>query len=146
MFKEVKNHLQQLLSAEIIRPSYSSWSSKVVLVRKKDKSQGMCVYFRQIISAPFKIHIHYLEWRKYWIVWQDQHTSLYWISSQDTTKLRQRNNLNRNGCKIVEVFIEEVINKHQSTNGEQLQQHSPWDWCVRIFLSLNHQSDDISMF
>ena len=36
MFKEVKEHLQQLLDGEIIRKFKSTWSSNVVLCRKKN--------------------------------------------------------------------------------------------------------------
>lgn len=43
MLDEVRDHLQQLLSAGIIRRSHSPWSSNVVLVRKKDGKLRMCV-------------------------------------------------------------------------------------------------------
>ncbi len=41
MFDEVRNHLQQLLDAGIIRKSHSPWASNIVLVRKKDGSLRM---------------------------------------------------------------------------------------------------------
>lgn len=48
LFDEVRSHLQQLMRTGIIRKSHSSFSSNVVLVRKKDKSLRMCVDFRQL--------------------------------------------------------------------------------------------------
>jgi hypothetical protein len=43
MYDEVKVYLQQLLDMNIISPSHSPWTSNVVLVKKKDNSQRMCV-------------------------------------------------------------------------------------------------------
>lgn len=48
MYEEVRSHLQQLLSAGVIRPSHSPFASNIVLVRKKDGSLRMCVDFRQL--------------------------------------------------------------------------------------------------
>jgi transposase InsO family protein len=48
MYSEVKDHLQQLLDAGIIRPSHSPWASNMVLVRKKDNSLRICVDYRQM--------------------------------------------------------------------------------------------------
>lgn len=48
MFKEVKEHLQQLLDGGIIRKLKSPWSSNVVLRRKKNTELRMCVYNRQL--------------------------------------------------------------------------------------------------
>ncbi|KAK3086720.1 hypothetical protein FSP39_022469 [Pinctada imbricata] len=48
MFTEVKEHLQQLLDAGIIRKSQSPWSSNVVLCRKKNGELRMCVDYRQL--------------------------------------------------------------------------------------------------
>lgn len=47
MYDEVREHLKQLLAANIIRKSYSPWSSNVVLARKKDGTLRMCIDFRQ---------------------------------------------------------------------------------------------------
>ena len=54
MLEEVRNHLQQLLSAGIIRRSHSPWSSNVVLVRKKDGKLRMCVDYRQLNQRTIK--------------------------------------------------------------------------------------------
>lgn len=48
MFKEVRDHLQQLLTAGIIRESKSPFSSNIVLVRKKNGDLRMCVVYRQL--------------------------------------------------------------------------------------------------
>lgn len=48
MVEEVKQHIQELLAAGIIRPSHSPFSSNVVLVRKHDGSLRMCVDYRQL--------------------------------------------------------------------------------------------------
>ena len=54
MYKEVRDHLQQLLDAGIIRRSQSPWASNVVLVRKKDNSLRLCVDFRQLNKRTVK--------------------------------------------------------------------------------------------
>lgn len=54
MLDEVRDHLQQLASGGIIRPSHSPWSSNVVLVRKKDGSLRMCVDYRQLNQRTIK--------------------------------------------------------------------------------------------
>ena len=54
MFKEVRDHLQQLLSAGIIRKSKSPFSSNVVLVRKKNGDLRMCVDYRQLNNKTKK--------------------------------------------------------------------------------------------
>ena len=47
---EVKQHLQELLEKDIIRPSTSPYASPIVLVRKKNGSLRMCVDFRRLNS------------------------------------------------------------------------------------------------
>ena len=47
---EVKQHLQELLEKEIIRPSSSPYASPIVLVRKKNGNLRMCVDYRQLNS------------------------------------------------------------------------------------------------
>jgi transposase InsO family protein len=54
MFDDVRSHLQQLLSAGVIRPSHSPWSSNVVLVKKKDGSLRMCIDYRQLNQNTVK--------------------------------------------------------------------------------------------
>lgn len=54
MFQEVRNHLQQLLTAGIIRRSESPWTSNVVLCRKKNGELRMCVDYRQLNSRTIK--------------------------------------------------------------------------------------------
>jgi transposase InsO family protein len=54
MFDDVRSHLQQLLSAGIIRPSHSPWSSNVVLAKKKDGSIRMCIDYRQLNQRTVK--------------------------------------------------------------------------------------------
>lgn len=48
MYQEVKEHLQELLGAGIIRPSNSPWASGVVLVRKKNGKLRFCVDYRHL--------------------------------------------------------------------------------------------------
>ena len=48
MRQELKKHLQELLDADVIRPSTSEYSSPVVLVRKRDGSTRFCIDFRSI--------------------------------------------------------------------------------------------------
>lgn len=54
MFKEVRDHLQQLLTAGIIRKSKLPFSSNVVFVRKKIGDLRMCVDYRQLINKTKK--------------------------------------------------------------------------------------------
>ena len=48
MYKEVKQHIKEMLDADAIRPSESPFSSNVVLVRKKDGSLRFCIDFRKL--------------------------------------------------------------------------------------------------
>ena len=54
MVEEVRQHLQQLLSAGIIRKSKSPWASNIVLVRKKNGSLRMCVDYRSLNNRTVK--------------------------------------------------------------------------------------------
>ncbi|PVD21605.1 hypothetical protein C0Q70_17404 [Pomacea canaliculata] len=46
--EEVRQHVQQLLDARIIKPSTSSFASPIVLVRKKNGALRMCVDYRRV--------------------------------------------------------------------------------------------------
>ena len=54
MYQEVRNHLKQLLDADIIRKSKSPFSSNVVLVKKKNNELRMCVDYRQLNNRTKK--------------------------------------------------------------------------------------------
>ena len=54
LFKEVREHLAEMLQAGAIRPSQSSYSSNVVIVRKKDGSIRFCVDFRKLKRKTIK--------------------------------------------------------------------------------------------
>lgn len=54
MYDEVKQHLQHLLNANIIRKSYSPFSSNVVLVRRKDGRLRLCVDYRFLNNRTVK--------------------------------------------------------------------------------------------
>ena len=54
MIEEVKQHIESLLAAGIIRPSKSPYSSNVVLVRKKNGKLRLCVDYRQLNDITVK--------------------------------------------------------------------------------------------
>lgn len=54
MIDEVRSHIKDLLAAGIIRPSYSHFSSNVVLVRKSDGTLRLCIDYRQLNSRTVK--------------------------------------------------------------------------------------------
>ena len=54
LLDEVRNHLQQLFNAGIIRPSHSPYASNLVLARKKDSSLRLCIDYRQLNSITQK--------------------------------------------------------------------------------------------
>lgn len=54
MIDEVRNHLQQSLSANIIRRSNSPYASTVVLVKKKTGELRLCIYFRELDQRTIK--------------------------------------------------------------------------------------------
>ena len=54
MVEEVRNHLQHLLKANIIRKSHSPFASNVVLVKKKNGQLRLCIDFRQLNSRTVK--------------------------------------------------------------------------------------------
>ena len=46
LLQEVKDHLDHMLDVGAIKPSNSTWSNAVVLVRKKDEGLRFCIAFR----------------------------------------------------------------------------------------------------
>jgi transposase InsO family protein len=54
MIEEVRQHIEQLLSANVIRPSKSPYTSNVVLVRKKNGKLRLCVDYRQLNNITIK--------------------------------------------------------------------------------------------
>jgi len=54
MIEEVREHIEQLLVAGVIRPSKSPYTSNVVLVRKKTGKLRLCVDYRQLNSITIK--------------------------------------------------------------------------------------------
>lgn len=54
MIKEVRQHIEQLLAGDIIRPPKSPWTSNVVLVRKKNEKLRLCVDYRMLNDRTVK--------------------------------------------------------------------------------------------
>lgn len=54
MIDEVRSHIEQLLSAGIIRKSKSPFASNVVLVKKKDVTIRICVDYRMLNKRTIK--------------------------------------------------------------------------------------------
>jgi transposase InsO family protein len=51
---EEKKHLDKMLGASVIRPSFSDWASAPVLVRKKDGSVRWCIDYRDLNTKTVK--------------------------------------------------------------------------------------------
>jgi len=54
MYDQVRSHLQELISAGVIRRSHSPWASNVVLAKRKDGRLRMCIDFRQLNERTIK--------------------------------------------------------------------------------------------
>lgn len=54
MLDEVRDHIEQQLSAGIIRRSHSPFSSNVVLVRKKNEELRICIDYRHLNNKTKK--------------------------------------------------------------------------------------------
>ena len=54
LYKEVKEHIQEMLKVGAIRPSNSPWASAVVLVRKKDGKLRFCIDLRKLNNRTVK--------------------------------------------------------------------------------------------
>ena len=54
LISEVREHLQEMLDAGVIRNSESPFSSNVVIVRKKDGTIRLCVDFRKLNNRTIK--------------------------------------------------------------------------------------------
>ena len=54
MIDELRNHLQLMMTSEVIRKSRSLWASNIVLCRKKNGQLRMCVDYRQLIQRTIK--------------------------------------------------------------------------------------------
>lgn len=50
----MRNHLQQLLDAEVIRESESPFSSPIVVVRKKNGDVRLCIDYRKLNTQTVK--------------------------------------------------------------------------------------------
>ena len=52
--REVRKHLDQMLAANVVKPSSSRWSSPVVLVKKPDGSSRFCIDYRALNNVTKK--------------------------------------------------------------------------------------------
>ena len=52
--QELRVQLQELLDKGFIRPSTSPWGAPVLFAKKKDKTLGLCIDYRQLNKATVK--------------------------------------------------------------------------------------------
>ena len=50
----MKKQLENLLEKQFIRPSVSPWVAPVLLMKKKDGSSRLCIYYRQLNKLTIK--------------------------------------------------------------------------------------------
>ncbi|KAA3484533.1 DNA/RNA polymerases superfamily protein [Gossypium australe] len=56
--KELKVQLKELMDKGFVRPSYSSWGSPMLFVKKKDGSMRLCIDYRQLNKVTVKNKYH----------------------------------------------------------------------------------------
>ena len=57
----VQKAIEEMHEQGVIEPSNSPWISPIVLVKKKDGTQGFCVDYRKLNEVTRKIPIRFLE-------------------------------------------------------------------------------------
>ena len=85
---EIQHMVSKMLDVGIIQPSQSSFSAPLVLVHKKDGSNGACVrIIGSSISSLIKINFPFLWLMNYWMNYMEKFIVPSWIFFQDITKL-----------------------------------------------------------
>ena len=56
--KELKDHLQDLLSKVVFLPSVSPWGAPILFMKKKDGNMRMCIDYRQLNKVTVKKKYH----------------------------------------------------------------------------------------
>ena len=54
LLEEVREHIQKLLKMNVVRPSFSPWSSEMVYVQKKSGDLRLCVDWRKLNARTVK--------------------------------------------------------------------------------------------
>ena len=86
--EEVKELLDGMLERQVIEPSQGSWSSPVVLVKKKDGSTRFCMDFRQLNAVTKKDAQPLPCMTKHWMSWGLHGGSPALTLQADTGRLR----------------------------------------------------------